>query len=66
MIIERSELGGSDRFTVNGEIEVEVIVDAMGYLSIIDAFDSDGDPIDLFKLNVVEIENAIEVFLSND
>ena len=66
MIIERSELGGSDRFTVNGEIEVEVIVDAMGYLSIIDAFDGDGDPIDLSKLNVVEIENAIEVFLSND
>ena len=66
MIIERSKLGGSDRFTVNGEIEVEVVVDTMGYVFVIDAFDGDGDPIDLSKLNVVEIENAIEVFLSND
>ena len=41
-------------------------VDTMGYVFIIDAFDGDGDPIDLSKLNAVEIENAIEVFLSND
>ena len=39
-----------------------MIVDTMGYVFIIDAFDGDGDPIDLSKLNAVEIENALKFF----
>lgn len=66
MVIELSKLGGSDRFTVDGEMEVEIITDALNGVFVIDAFDSDGDSIELSLHESLDIENAIDDFLRDE
>jgi len=65
MIIERSELGGSDRFVVDN-IEVEVDMINEEFVNIVDAFDEDGCSVSLDNETKVCMELGIEEFLRGE